>query len=492
MRVKAELYELIQTLSGTEKRYFRLNVNRHKKDSASHSWELYEVLLGMEEYNEELLRSRLKDASFLPQLAFYKNYLKKLILRSLREYHRESSIDMELREQLDHIEILHAKGMIQWCQRLLKRLYKQALQLEALNTLLEVNRWEMQLIRNSQASGFRERLEHLSQEKEGLLEKLTVEGKIRALHDQYLGIVTQNIHLRNDSDREWLTHLDSNPLLVSSETMPTRNSMIYFLYCKIYSQQLKGNYPEVVGWYRRLDQLFEDHPEMVHRFEERYLKFLLGYLDACLEANEYQLFQTMLPRINGFKATSPSQEAMVFKASVHLQIRYRLNANDFNQGKELHQMVNNGFTLHDKYISKPTRLSFAYNLLVIAFLGQNLSQALIWSNYILNMPEWEMRQDIRIAARVFHLLLHYQLENYDLVSFLQRSTKRYLIDKDLSVHFEELVLQYMRQIADLPLSQHQGILNEMKEQLIQLPLESTSVLGHREVILWLEQLNLNR
>ena len=292
-------------------------------------------------------------------------------------------------------------------------------------------------------------------------------------------------------DGKRVEDLESSPLLLDATILPTRNSRIFFYYCKIYGHQLRGNYPEVIKWYGELDQLFQASRDLIEKDEDRYLKFLLGYLDAFIESGEYDQFQAAFPRIRDFAAGNPSSRATVFKSSVHLQIRFALNSGQFEAGDSLGELVHEGFREHDAFISSPTRLSFAYNLLIISLLGDNPKAALAWANFILDLPEKDLREDIRIATRVFELIIHFQLGNFDLINYRLRSSTRYLAGKDLSLTFEKMVFQAMRQLSNAAPEEHFRLLYQLKDELTDLGKRpGVQVPGLREVLFWLEKLTL--
>lgn len=487
MSVKEELFDLIKSLSPSEKRYFRIHAARNDHGENHYYWDLYEALLNLEKYDESLLRTQLAASPVLPQLSYYKNYLKKLLLRNLREYHLEKSHFMEMRAQLDQVELLYQKGLYPWCKRELKRLRKKAVKVEALGILLEVNRWEMKISRISQEDGFLDRLEELSLEKERLLQNLMVEDKLLSLKDRYHGLMTRFIHPRNSSDREMVLKLNQDPQLLSDDELPTLRSRLTFYFCKLYGHQILGEIGKTIFWHQRLDQLYFENPDLIKQNQERYLKVLLGYCDNLLEAARFHEFHTHLDRIQQYQADTPSLKALTFRIWIHLKIRYCLNSGKYSEGSELWKPVIEGFRIHKRFVPLAIRLAFCYNLMLIAFLGKDFKQALNWINFILNSKEKEARQDIRLATRIFNLIVHYELKNYDLIPTLQRSFSRYVNQQEMKADFEKIIFKYIRKVVDTPPNQHRQILLRLQSVLKEFDnAVLDSILGSREVLLWLE------
>ena len=80
MPKKDSLHKLIHSLNSTEKRNFKL----HIKTKAGLSERLFDIINEQKEYNEQLIIKKLKSSSFCKNLSQNKNYLKGLILKTLR------------------------------------------------------------------------------------------------------------------------------------------------------------------------------------------------------------------------------------------------------------------------------------------------------------------------------------------------------------------------------------------------------------------------
>jgi hypothetical protein len=53
--------------------------------------------------------------------------------------------------------------------------------------------------------------------------------------------------------------------------------------------------------------------------------------------------------------------------------------------------------------------------------GNEMNKALFWLNKVLNDNEPTLRQDIFTYARLFNLVVHYELGNFDLLEYIVRS-----------------------------------------------------------------------
>src|SRR4051812_29000847 len=95
-----EVFLLIKSLSRNEKGYFKKYSSKHTLAEGNFYVELFDELDAQEEYDEEEIKKHLgkKRTKNFPS---EKNYLYKLILRSLNEFYHNNSVERELRDLLN-------------------------------------------------------------------------------------------------------------------------------------------------------------------------------------------------------------------------------------------------------------------------------------------------------------------------------------------------------------------------------------------------------
>ena len=75
MKHPEDLFNLIQTLTPSEKRYFKLFAGQHEKGKKSNSVHLFEAIEKKRVYDEDVIKKNLKGKVFVKQLHVTKNYL---------------------------------------------------------------------------------------------------------------------------------------------------------------------------------------------------------------------------------------------------------------------------------------------------------------------------------------------------------------------------------------------------------------------------------
>ena len=129
------LFQLIKTLSKSEKRNFRLFVNRGSGSEAVLFVQLFDVLDKQKQYDEAMIFRRIP-AMKRQQLSNLKRHLYKQLLTSLRQIETPKDISLQVREQIDFAKILYNKGLYLQSLKVLEKV--KVLAQEAHQDLLEL------------------------------------------------------------------------------------------------------------------------------------------------------------------------------------------------------------------------------------------------------------------------------------------------------------------------------------------------------------------
>jgi hypothetical protein len=101
----------------------------------------------------------------------------------------------------------------------------------------------------------------------------------------------------------------------------------------------------------------------------------------------------------------------------------------------------------------------------------------------------DIRQDIQGMARIFNLILHYELGNSDSLEYFVKSTYRFLLKRNRLYKVESIVLNYLRKNANL-FSQREVIesFKKLREELVPLSQDPFEKKAFEEfdLLSWLE------
>lgn len=110
MTPKDDLFQLIKSMDRNEKGYFKKFAALNGKKDNNYVL-LFDAINQQTEYDEAVLKQQFKGEKFIVQLHVVKNYLFKLILKSLRNYHQETTTPLKLYNLLIDTELLCNRRM---------------------------------------------------------------------------------------------------------------------------------------------------------------------------------------------------------------------------------------------------------------------------------------------------------------------------------------------------------------------------------------------
>ncbi len=123
------LFQLIKSISKSEKRNFKIYANRTSSEKGSKFLNLFGILDRMEEYNEELILKKARDIKH-SQLPNLKAHLYKQLLTSLRLTQINHDLNISIREQIDYAKVLYNKGLYQQSLKILEKTKNLAVNLK--------------------------------------------------------------------------------------------------------------------------------------------------------------------------------------------------------------------------------------------------------------------------------------------------------------------------------------------------------------------------
>ena len=151
------LFRLIKGLSKSEKRYFKLFVAKEGGSLNKKFIILFDLIDQQESFNEQQILQK-EPGIKRTQLSNLKAHLYRRILQSLRLYDNNNVRDIRIRELIDHAQILYNRSHYDQCVKMLQKAKKMAHQHHNLELLLEIYKWEKQVLSQTIGKGNQERV----------------------------------------------------------------------------------------------------------------------------------------------------------------------------------------------------------------------------------------------------------------------------------------------------------------------------------------------
>ena len=457
MALKGELYQLIRSLSKSEKRYFRLFCTR--ESSGRNYLELFDMMDSQEVYDEDAIRKKFASRKFVQQLHVTKNYLRKLILKSLRNFHAGLSKDAELKDTLRNIEILYNKELYAQCETELKRAEALARHYELLTGMVDVKSWKRKL----------EQVMHPHNYK-------TFHATLREQEDTIGWIQNTNHYWQlavEVSSRSFSDHkLPSNYKALLNNPDQARSLEAKVLYYNTsYLQQIQQeNHEAAEKELRTLVTLLESHPARMDEEPGLYASTVNNLLSFLVFIGKYedalQLIQKAKTMYEQWGITSENRTQLK-----QILRTYNIELEIYRDTKAWHDKAGfiartEAFIEASEYkMPKEYRVSFWFQLASVHFLQKNFGRSMHWLNRLLNARFKGVRTDLLVQAHILNLMVHLEQKNMMVLRYYVDSTRRFMKKIREVQPYEDVLLKFFIRIGRLPLLEYKEAFAELKERL---------------------------
>jgi hypothetical protein len=453
MKPSTELFQLIKSLSKSEKRYFKLTSSLQSGEK--NYMKLFDAIETQEEYDEVAIKNRFKGETFIKHLPSEKNHLYSLILKSLRGFYSDKSAAAILQEQLRNIELLFNKALYKECGKLIRKAKKMAYDYEKYYFLLDLIDWEKTLIEEEYLRGkFDKDLNKLVQEESDCLEKLRNLAEYQMLYSKINYVFRRGGYARNDEEQVIVDEIANYHLIKGKNTALSTKAATACYYIKGLCATTERNLDESYVNFKKVVKIMEENPMIMKELPKRYVKALNNVMFAYMDYRRWDECIEMINKLKGLAKKSGFEsmdvQLKIFTSSYNAELLACIHRGEYQKAKK--EVVPEILKQLEKYegkINSEEEMLFYYNISSANFGDADYKSALKYINLVLNNSETGLREDVYTFARLVNLIIHYELGNYDLLDYTIKSTKRFVAKNQRNYQFETVFLKDFKKLLKI-------------------------------------------
>lgn len=469
--VSNNLFLLIRSLSGQEKRYFKLYASRHIIGDKNKYLLLFDAIEKQKEYDEPAIKQQFKNETFTRQLTVIKNYLYEMVLRSLDAYYAESTVDNQLKKQVHYVEILYNKGLYTQCEQLLQRAEKTAEQHEKYLLLLELSLWRLKLIKASRFyKTTEEELEELHNQQLSSLNKLGNYYAYDILNNKlYLRVMKKGWVSRNESEikNDYTSIIDNELYAGENKALSANARALYYGTLSVY-YYLKGEFYTSNEHSKKFIEVFEQAPYLVDDNPDEYIAGIRNLLFTSISLGNYDQVMENIARLKALNVKTEILQARVFTAAYLPELIVCNITERHDKARSLVGEVEQNIQLYRDHLSPSDILYLRFNAACVFFKIRDFKEALRFLSLITNSTEARSMPDIYANALLLNIIVQYELEAFDILPYILRTTYLFLLKQKRLYQFEKIVLSFIRKLTDIPKAGMAGLLKQAKTEFLAL------------------------
>lgn len=486
MAVQDELFQLIKSLSPSEKRYFKVNASKGG-DAKSNYIQLFEAMDAQgDEYDEQKLKEKHAKKPFVKYLSAEKKQLREQIMKQMRLFHSTRTVDNRINELLQDEMFYRDKGLNDLREKTLLKAKELATKLERFHLLKEILSRQLAYVIEFEQKKITEPVISLINEQKQLAIIQETELELHSKNRELFTIYRSGADIQDPTVQNRVSML-----ITEIEQYRPRIGKWFSLGVKF--QRGYSNYHQILGdWKASLEctkleyGLYEQHPHFKQEDSYHYKICLANLMSRALSAKENQWFTKALEEMKTLPVNSFNEEGEVFQNIYFQEHLFYINNGEFEKAEALVQIIEEGLIKYETKINQARKLAFQFNIMVMYFLMHDFRKALQWTAPLLD-DNSEIKQHQRFVTTLLLPIIHFELGHHDLVETFTRSAYRHLQRKGRLHAFERLVLNYLRQ---MPLSSDQiefkeklQVFHDALHKLLNDP-DTKVTLGMEELSLW--------
>lgn len=491
MRASDNLFNLIKSLTKSEKRYFKIIATKKNEDGKGNNYlQLFNAIDKQDEYDEEKIIRQFAKTTFIKHLPSEKNYLYFNILKALVLFHEGNLGFIELDEIRHCATILYNKGLYDQCNKMLTKARKFAVSYELFPELLSVTKLQSELLPmiSPSAEDLESGFASILNDEKLAFEKLENINQYHQLYAKFLFLIRTNGELiRNDFERQAFREIMDHELMKderkaisykSKEMFFFVTSTYYFINGDLQNAYLQGT--------RNLEFLTANLGKLtsVAIFSAR----ISNFCETCLRMKKYEECATNLEKLKNIETTSILEKSKNFYRYHDLALRLYISNGDFEQAITLVPAIEEGCELYAENIHTGRVLNMQYYIAYAYFGLNDFRTSLRWINKIIS-SKTDLRSDLLCFSRLMNLILHIELDNQLQLEYVFKSTYSYFSKRERLYKLEDLLLKFLKKhLKPLDVKEQRIAFAALKTELLELlkdPIEQHA-LEYFDFISWLE------
>lgn len=447
MKIADHLFTLIKALNKTEKGYLKRHANFHVvKNERNNYIKIFNAIDAQKIYDEPKLLKKFKEERFIIQFAVAKNYLYDIILESLEAYNKTFTI--ELRSALSRAEILVSKGLLKQAKRVLKKAKKNAVEQEEHTYVLEIKLLEQSI----------DRLQHNEEELKNNVETDADEIKKTVAKIENL---VQYEQLKNQMN---LQYIETGSSYTSAEIENFNRIMDTILLkdieqamsfkAAILFNELHAMYHEYIGDFEKsytysltINEMIQQNLVVQKMTSGLQLSFLYQHSMRCsnngmqLQALEAMRLLERLPLKSEIEKNNRS--FMVIHAKLKINFQMKKIKECLALIPEMKSLLSG-----DKQVDSLLKEEIYRQLMSLLIISQEYKEALQWLIKKNMEGHFIYNHGINYVERIIEIIIHYALENFNIVDNRLKSIHRFLSLEEKLNSWENTLLSFFRYLIN--------------------------------------------
>lgn len=441
------LFDLIKSLTGTEKRYFSLFSKRHIINEKNNYSRLFDLINQQEVYNEAVIVKKLTNKKFSARLDKHKKDLSVLILKSLRLFHSRKTLQMEMNEQIDFIELLKYKRQWKLCQKHIEQAKIFAMKNDLFTGYIDVIGQELNMMQsNSNLQWLKNNIDTIRLEECQALEKQANYFKYRRQINLAKIWITENSAVSNSRvARKKFKSVFNSSLTNNIKNALSDKAIILFHHINGQRFYFSGDYTRSLNHFQLLHKFIRSVPHRLKQYPKVYTAAIHNIINIFQRTGKFYI---AIKYVNKLKQIPTgiglSREETYVRYFEQLLCTY-VYFGKFSEGVKKVNEVETWLEETDIGLIEKIRLIELYLYISYLLFGTgNYKRSLFYCNRIQRIDfKPKVLKDQHYYSKIMAIMNHLESGNEDICISLARSLLRNKSESELMAKHEKTIINFI-------------------------------------------------
>jgi len=426
-----QLYELVQSMTKSERRYFRLYVKSGGNEHEPKYLSLFNVLCKVTSYDEKKIAKK-------GYTYHDRNLLMEKVLEALHVFDSRKSVDAEIQMLLSQVTILREKNILDELSKRLRRAKKLAIENEQLLYLIRILDVQKELAFDT---GKINMYEQLREEQKRTLKNLVDEMNYADIAESTSLILLEDAKLNNTKNRERFERLVDDSVLPEPAADASVYTKINYHGIKFQYAQVINDVGQTITHAKKMIDLMDNHFFTIIKKDYSFFRVYI-FMRSWQRKFDHQSINISDTKFLENVLTFSGNPALTHTTYVYY-IKECISSLHKMRGEAVIQKIDNRYMAN---IKADYQVEISYNIAIFYGIFGEWEKSMSWIKSVLSIRRSVIYKHFQFKTRFYALIVHYERAADDLSTHVQ-SVHKYLKRNNHENDTEQKVLKFMEKLS---------------------------------------------
>lgn len=443
-----ELFDLVKSLSKSEKRFFKLTVSADPNAGA-----ISKLFDDLESAEADASGRPLKLSSKFAKQKHIIEDTYNTILKSQRTFYAESISAYRIKDEISNLRNLFDKAQYKQCRKMLNKLKEAAYKEESFNFILEIISIEKHLLDIENKFGINlKSLDDLIKEEQLLIKKSKNIGEYAQAFSKLNYLVRQNMVVKTAKEFDAYDKLLGSALFKNKEKCFSKKAEVIYHHTRALCYSKKRDNANRKLEFQAMITLMDSSPFLIDEYPKRYLSAINNVLSVEIEQAHYATAEKLIDKFVLLKShpafNTTDLQLKIFTSTTNAQLLIYTDGGKTNKAVPVVKHINEQIELFKDKINKEELLIFYYNFTNLYIYSGNFIEASKYLNMLLSENDKHLRQDLQCFSRIQNLILNYELQKIPQLKYIIKTAHDFYKNQKYQFKTEKMVLNMYEELSE--------------------------------------------